>query len=139
MYWESWETTLSEVALGWARVILWFPGALKSGGLSGAGWEGHLLALCTCVQRVHTGHMAWSVELEAPIYEAPGPSPGLRAPAPAPPPSSLCAPCLATSCPYTSRPHPIPALATVIVNRDLSNVSGVTVQETVVFVVVVLI
>lgn len=30
-------------------------------------------------------------------------------------------------------------LATVIVNRDLSNVSGVTVQETVVFVVVVLI
>lgn len=91
-----------------------------------------------CPESTHW-HMAGSVELEAPIDEAPGLSPGLGAPAPAPPPSSLCAPRLATSCPYTSRPHPLPALATVIVNRDLSNVSGVTVQETVVFVVVVLI
>lgn len=85
--------------------------------------------------------MAWCVELEVPIDEAPGPSPGLQAPAPDSPPSSLRAPCLATSCPSlhlqaTSQTCP---LATVIVNRDLSNVSGVTVQETVVFVVVVLI
>lgn len=37
MYWKSWERTFIEVALGWVRVSLWFPGALRAGGLSGAG------------------------------------------------------------------------------------------------------
>lgn len=94
------------------------------------------MALCTCAQKSTdwARDMARSVELEVPTDEA------LALPRPLPH-SQLFACSLSRyllSLHLQATPQTCP-LATVIVNRDLSNVSGVTVQETVVFVVVVLI